>query len=374
MVNTTILRDYDSAVRAVYEAAVSPEAWPGAVIIFYRESEPAEFITCPELIPAIEVYQSGGWWKQDLHAQRALALQLDTGDVFHDALVATPREMESHPIYVDFFRKVGLGWLMSCVLLPDLDMLISLSVPRAKAKGPFQAGEIELLARLGRHVEQALRVSLRITGLECENATLFSAVDAVDACLFALDDDGRVMIANAAAARSRDNYFLDGDEALVPQAPDERERLFATLAAAAAPSSEVAPGPCVVTGRDGRRMAMWAIPVADGSQTRVGDGTRLLVFGSALDRNHAIDPSVLRDVFRLSLGEARLASLLGAGMEMREAATRLGVTEGTARIVLKRVFRKLGINRQAQLVQQLSNLRGWGPLGPATSSDGSGST
>ena len=381
MVNMSILRRFDGAVHAIYEAAIAPEKWPdalsrigamfdaeGAVIIFYRENEPADFISCPEMDSIVEVYQAGGWWKKDLHAQRALSLRLDSGDVFHDALVATPDEMETHPIYVDFFRNVGLGWLMSCVLLPDLDMLIGLSVPRAKAKGSFEAAEIEMLGHLGRHVEQALRVSLRITSLEAENETLFAAIDSVDACLFGLDDENRVTVANGAAMKSRDNYFLDGDDQLVPQAEDERDRLRATLAAASVPTSEIAPSPCVVTGRDRRRMALWAIPVSDASRSGAGFGSaRVLVFGTALDRNHAIDPTVLRDVFKLSLGEARLASLLGAGIEMREAAERLGVTEGTARVVLKRVFRKLGINRQAQLIQQLSNLGGWGTMPTATS-------
>ena len=383
MVDMSTLRRFDGAVHAIYEAAVSPEKWPdalsrvgslfdaeGAAIIFYQENEPAEFITCPELAPVIEVYQSGGWWERDLHAQRAIALDLDTGDVFHDALVATPNEMETHPIYADFFHKVGLGWLMSCVMLPDLDMLIGLSVPRAKGKGPYRDDEIALLGHLGRHAEQALRVSLRIASLEAEKSTLLAAIDAVDACLFCLDDECPVTMANAVAARARENYFLDREDRLVPQAAAERDRFGATVEAAIAPSGTGAPGPCMVTGRNGGRMAIWATPLSEASRARIGvEAARILVFGTALDRNHAIDPAVLRDVFGLSHGESRLASLLGAGLEMREAATRLGVTEGTARIVLKRVFRKLGINRQTQLIRQLSNLGGWGALGMAAPPD-----
>ena len=376
MEDTNTLRGFDCALRAIYEAAVAPERWPdalsrigrlfdaeGAVILFYRENEPADFISCPELVPAVEVYQAGRWWERDLHAQRAISLHLDGGDVFDDALVATPSEIQSHPIYVDFFARVGFGWLMSCVLLPDLDMLICLSVPRAKAKGAFAPHETEILGRIGRHVEQALRVSLRITSLEAENETLLSAIDSVDACLFGLDASGLIVVENASARASRANYFAVDCETLVPQKEAEREGLRATLAAAAALSDEAVPTPCVVTGRDGRRMALWALPITGASQPRFGAASaRILVFGTALDRNHAIDPAVLRDIFRLSLGEARLASLLGAGVDMREAASRLGVTEGTARIVLKRVFRKLGINRQTQLVRQLSTLGGWGPL------------
>jgi len=383
MSETTTLRSFGPVLRAVYDAALAPEHWPealsrigglfggeGAVIVFYRENEPADFIACPELVPAVEVYQAGGWWKRDLHAQRAIALNLAGGDVFNDALVASPDEIRSHPIYVEFFRQVGFGWLMSCVLLPDLDMLICLSVPRAKEKGAFRADEMELLRHLGGHVEQALRVSLRIASLEAENATCLAALDAVDGSLYALDEDGRVAFMNRDGEMSRGNYFLDDGDRLLPRVAAERRQFEARITAAHRAAEDAFPTPCVITGRDGRRMALWALPVTDASRVRIGEprAPRILLFGTALDRDRAIDPAVLRDVFSLSLGEARLASLLGAGLDMREAAARLGVTEGTARIVLKRVFRKLGVNRQAQLVRQLSHLGGWGSIGVETSS------
>ena len=88
----------------------------------------------------------------------------------------------------------------------------------------------------------------------------------------------------------------------------------------------------------------------------VRDSATTLLFATPVERRDMIDPAVIRDIFDLSPGEARLAALVGGGMEIRDVAGRLGITEGTARIVLKRVFRKLGINRQAQLVLQLSQL------------------
>ncbi len=363
------LRGFSQTLQAVYDAALAPENWPealsrigamfdgeGAVLFFYSGNAPADFIACPELAPAVRVYQSGGWWKRDLHAQRAIALHLGHGDVFNDEMVATPHEIETHPIYVEFFREVGFGWLMSSVLLPDLDMLICLSVPRAKAKGAFDEGEMEVLRRVGRHVEQALRVSLRLQALEAENTTLLTALDAVDACVFGLDEDGGVVFANRAAEASRANFFLGGGDRLIPQSPLERCRLDAGIAAARRASEDAAPTPCLLTGHDGRRLVVWALPATAASRPLFGDRqpVRILLYGTAAGSRTEVDPGVIRDVFDLSLGEARLASLIGAGVQVGAAAARLGVTEGTARVVLKRVFRKLGVNRQAELVLQLS--------------------
>ena len=381
------MRGFSDTLLAVYGAALAPEKWPsalsqvgamfdaeGAVVIFYSRNEPADFISCPELVPAVEIYQSGGWWRHDLHAQRAIALDLDGGDVFNDSLVATPEEIETHPIYAEFFRQVGFGWLMSTVLLPELDMLVCLSIPRAREKGGFLPDEMEVLRNVGRHVEHALRVSLRLASLEVENTTLVAALDGLSEPVFALDGSGRLAFMNRAGAACRDNYFLAGGDRLLPQDVTDRLEFEERIAAAVRCAEDETPTPCIIAGRDCRRMALWALPASHASP---GGGDHhapdILVFGTCLDTHHAIDPAVLRDVFSLSLGEARLASLIGAGVEMREAAARLGVTQGTARIVLKRIFRKLGVNRQAQLVRQLSNLGSWGSTSTALGSPPPGS-
>ncbi|MDU0959370.1 MAG: helix-turn-helix transcriptional regulator, partial [Bradyrhizobium sp.] len=67
-------------------------------------------------------------------------------------------------------------------------------------------------------------------------------------------------------------------------------------------------------------------------------------------------PAVIRDVLGLTLGEARVAALVGAGLPPRDAANRLGIAEDTARNVLKRVFQKVGISRQSELVGLLARL------------------
>jgi DNA-binding CsgD family transcriptional regulator len=64
----------------------------------------------------------------------------------------------------------------------------------------------------------------------------------------------------------------------------------------------------------------------------------------------------LRDIFGLTLGEARVASLVSSGVAPKEAADRLGIAEDTARNVLKRVFAKLDVSRQSELAALLGRL------------------
>jgi DNA-binding CsgD family transcriptional regulator len=62
---------------------------------------------------------------------------------------------------------------------------------------------------------------------------------------------------------------------------------------------------------------------------------------------------VIQGLFDLTPGEAKIAALIGAGDQPREAAAQLGIAEETARSFLKRVFAKTGVRRQAELVALL---------------------
>jgi DNA-binding CsgD family transcriptional regulator len=70
------------------------------------------------------------------------------------------------------------------------------------------------------------------------------------------------------------------------------------------------------------------------------------------------DPTLVRDVLGVTLGEARIASLIGSGLSPKEAAEKLGITEETARSVLKRVFSKVGVSRQSELAVLIARLSG----------------
>jgi len=80
----------------------------------------------------------------------------------------------------------------------------------------------------------------------------------------------------------------------------------------------------------------------------------VLVIDSAADVPP--DPALVRDVLGLTLGEARIASLVGSGITPQEAADKLGISKETVRTALKRVFAKVGVSRQSELAALLTRL------------------
>jgi PAS domain S-box-containing protein len=112
------------------------------------------------------------------------------------------------------------------------------------------------------------------------------------------------------------------------------------------------------------------IPAADGQQSFI---VRLMPIVGTTDNLHSTKtlgivtvtkvgsqepPSVdlLKTLFNLTSAEARVAELLGSGLQLQQVAERLGVSKETTRTELKRVFAKIGVSHQSQLTALLAML------------------
>jgi DNA-binding CsgD family transcriptional regulator len=74
------------------------------------------------------------------------------------------------------------------------------------------------------------------------------------------------------------------------------------------------------------------------------------------DPIHRIEPSQFLSGLGLTESESRLASCIISGMSLKTAASELELSEESARTYLKRVFSKMGVNRQAELVSAVAKL------------------
>jgi DNA-binding CsgD family transcriptional regulator len=109
---------------------------------------------------------------------------------------------------------------------------------------------------------------------------------------------------------------------------------------------------------DKRPLAVYVLPTGPSSHP----ATRFLAHACAIvlaidpEAGEPADTALVRDVLGLTLGEARMAALVGSGLAPREAAKKLSITQDTARSVLKHVFSKTGVSRQSELVVLLSRM------------------
>jgi DNA-binding CsgD family transcriptional regulator/PAS domain-containing protein len=365
-----------AAVEAIYAAAPDPALWPsalqaiadvfgdiGAILIWQRDDGGFGTIVSPSLAEAQRDYAENGWYLRDLPAQRAVERVLWLrGDAATDRDAVSDEEMEKHPIYTDFFARHDLRWRAIVGVAPDPHISVFVAIQRSGRKQPYSNAELALASRLGRHVEKSLRLSVRLLDAEMQNRGLGDALNRLGIGVFALDALGRVVFANPAAERLTGEQIEIVDGRLVLGSPGQRASIRSALDHMLRDGDDWFghdTKPILLRRPPPERpLAVYLLPLAPAASTaeRFLAHTRCIALIVEPKANAPADPAVVRDLLGVTLGEARLAALVGFGLAPADAAERLGISEETARTVLKRVYAKSGVSRQSELANLLARL------------------
>nr|WP_244645784.1 helix-turn-helix transcriptional regulator [Bradyrhizobium campsiandrae] len=365
-----------TAIEAIYDAAPNPSLWPqalgviadcfgdvGALLGWHRDDGSIGTIVSTNLIEAQRDYEESGWTKRDIGAIRASERgYFFNGEPYTNRHVVSKDEIHRDPFFVQFRAQHGLGPFAGVAVSPDPHVGVVLCMQGYAGRSEYSDAELATLSRIGRYVEKSLRLSIRLLDAELAKLGLGDALARIGIGVFALDSLGRVVFSNPAGQR------LIGDQLQLVQ-----DRLRIGSGAVRNTIDEVIartlrgdprglmddPKPVLVqsTGAD-RRLVVHLLPVAARTSPveQFLTHTRVIVLAIEQKLDKPADPAVVRDVLGLTLGEARIAALVGAGLPPKEAAERLGIAEDTARNVLKRVFSKVGVSRQSELATLLTKL------------------
>jgi DNA-binding CsgD family transcriptional regulator len=363
-----------AAVEAIYAAAAAPAQWPqalkaiadctddsAAILIYRRPDASAGVIISPGQEAAAEAYNTH-WWQHDLRLARSTDRgYLINGDTITDRHVVTDEEIATHPFYA-YLREFDLGWFAGTTVSPAENTWVGFSTQRSWRKPAFTDDELALHTRLGRHVENALRLGIRLINSEIVSATLGDALARLQVGVFLIDSIGQVAFSNPMGDQLVGDGLLSAHGKLSARFASEREALETAIAAVTngADALNAAPRPILVHGLDAERfLAIYVLPARMPSGHVVEHllaGVQAAVVVIPFRAGERADPSIVRDLLGLTLAEARIATLIGSGFAPRQAASELGITEETARTTLKRVFDKVGVSRQSELAVLLTRL------------------
>jgi DNA-binding CsgD family transcriptional regulator len=94
-------------------------------------------------------------------------------------------------------------------------------------------------------------------------------------------------------------------------------------------------------------------PVRSQDLWSVNGGGAAIIFITDPERAPMPTHRMLRDLFELTPTEAKVARSIAAGNDVPDAARELRISTNTVHTHLRRIFRKLGVCRQADLVRVL---------------------
>jgi DNA-binding CsgD family transcriptional regulator len=281
------------------------------------------------------------------------------GSVFVGEALISGAELRRTAFYADFGKRFDIVHVIGATIDAGATGTSVISINGSERRQPFSTTERALLTALMPHMQQALRLHRRILDAEHASNDLTGIIERSNRAYFLIDNHGRVVFMNGAAARlvsRRDGIAIDRGE--LRGADGDATTSLRRLVADAIQTSTaegIGAGGVMTLGRPSGRRPLIALVSAVSTDHQhqlpvTNNRPAALVLITDPESSVLLDDSALRAMFGLTPAEAKLTRLLAEGIGLNEAAARLGVGRETVRTRIKVIFEKTGTHRQAELV------------------------
>lgn len=348
-------------IDSIYEAAFVPELWQAVLdglaarsgsaagqLLVFNDIAPVQFKASDLTRPVVEEVVRSGW--QTSRRITYFFRQPCYGFVLaQNYFPSDVREDESHRLMTAKGFESQLGTIIP---MPSGDLAV-FTFERWRDLGSHEDSAIDYMNSVQAHLARAAFVACRL-GLE-RAQTAVSTLEALGVPAAAMTRTGKVLAVN--------QLFDTVGETVLPIA-------FGGLAIASAPANMLFQEAIAraLTGTD-RFVQSIPVPANDDQPPRVVHvlpllrnardtlfGAEILVAVTSMRLDSQVPSSpVLMGLFDLTPSEARLATALAVGRSLRQAASEMSISFGSARTYLAHIFAKTGTNQQSQLVSLLKS-------------------
>jgi DNA-binding CsgD family transcriptional regulator len=361
-----------AAIESFYDAAMDESLWPVALqtLADVTESQAASFwVMDGSEHPRLPTFICINFDQSSIRDYVGGMATLDptvrylvdnpTQAIVHDGLLSDQRDNDTRAYYDWHQRNVETRFRMVGQTRPAPGVQAGVALHRTRNAGRYQSDDIDHFSILQRHLARSLAIGFRIGSLGAMQQVGTEWLDRNTAAVILLDERGRAVFVNrnARAMQSqRDGIRLsaDGIGLSRKQDDDKLQRMIGrTLVPDASPTMSSGGSMRAIRPSGKRSYGIFVAPVSR--------QIAALSFFRPAACVVIIDPDVqpvlpvrrLQVVFGLTEAEARLASLLSAGGDLRSVAAELQITYGTARTRLAQIFQKTRTRRQGELIRLL---------------------
>lgn len=302
----------------------------------------------------------GGCWERDECIPRLRSLQ--DGQVARIRDLYTDEEKKTSPVYNRFRRVTRSQDGLFMVLDGSDGCRVVWSIADSAEPGSWNSDQITVIKRLAPHIRQFARVRRVLADAGALSASLTELLDNTRSGVIHLTRRGEILAANDRARELllKGDGLNDRDGILTAGTEDETFALRRLLARALARYGvQGAGGSMTITRSRSPAPLVLEVHPTRGSDAdhRTWEMGAIVLVVDPLNRAR-IDPALVATVLNLTPREARVAITLAAGHPAADIARALECAESTVRTHLKRIYRKLGINKQTELVRRILALEG----------------
>jgi DNA-binding CsgD family transcriptional regulator/PAS domain-containing protein len=261
-------------------------------------------------------------------------------------------------VYGTLTRPHGISDMVQTVVLREARRLAVVGANRHEGVGGLTNEDLAIMRLLVPHIRRTVKILDILDVRKIETQTLVATLDNLAAGVVIVADHGRILHANTAARRmlsAREPITAVNGVLSVHDAETNRELTSAIALARADEASMGSRGIGVPLPGEEPAVAH-VLPLAYGDlRTRVMPDATAAVFVTQESRA-APDIATFARSFGLTPAETRMLGHLACGETLVEAMETLGISRGTAKTHLARIFAKTGVSRQADLIALMERL------------------
>jgi len=370
MAGVTMSQDSDGdLIAAIYDATIEPSGWDAVVKRITGATKSVSgglVIHLPDLaqVPAahnIDPYYVNAY-VESWYRQNPISMYLETllpGELGTATHITQTESFRASAFFNKFVQPQGCSDVVGIGLLRSPSAAGFLALQRPPDAIWVEPKEWHLLETLAPHLKRAASIYQVLARSRATTDTLATAFASAGFAVFVLAADCRVIFANARAEdllrRKAGLHYEQGR--LTAETSALSVRLHAIAREAARPGgNEGKSGDTleISRGDDLPPLLAHVFPLAANRAVSIFDLDRPAAAVFVVDPNERFGTAISRFAkhFGLTAAEKGLLVELLRGHGLLAAATRLNITEGTARSHAKRIFSKTGTERQAELVRR----------------------
>ncbi|HZZ86797.1 MAG TPA: hypothetical protein VFE13_00550 [Caulobacteraceae bacterium] len=361
--------EYGAFVDLVYDAAIEPALWVKVLETFADLAGAAK-----AWMPSLDLSNGGGGGVLARIDPDRQTSYFDYYATVNPFVRPDPvRDAEPWPLTVvtdeDFFPKeefVGTEYFNDFLRPQEIHAVCIVRLARRNgvqttvnltrpARLPqFGAADIGVARRLQPHLIRALKVSQAIDHGARMAAHMAEALDRSSQAVFLLDQSGAIRHANREAERllaeATALCSLGGQLSAVPVAATRTLEHLVLRAASRDPAVRSGGSMAIVTPLRQAPLTLTVAPMRP-DRTVWTSTSWVIVCANDLAKAVRAPEHQMRQLFGLTVAEARVALALFDGASPREAAEALGVSFHTVRSQLARIYEKTQTHRQSELMR-----------------------
>jgi DNA-binding CsgD family transcriptional regulator/PAS domain-containing protein len=298
------------------------------------------------------MFISSDWYKRDIRVRGVPHLR--HSGVFSEQHYTTPDEIARHPYFQELLGPMGLRWSAIVRMKAGADLWV-VALQRSLKQGPYSDEELAKLNNLSADISAAGAVTNALGFARAEAA--LEAFELSGSPVILLDRNGKVLRLNQAAERMIGPDLQIVQRRVIPSCSNAAALLDRALHILLwmPPDGASAPG-VVVVPRFGRApLLAYPVRLAAVSVDPLAPCQAAIVFHDPEERPMP-SHQALKACYGLTEAEAKLAVRLGTGDDLSDAADALTISKVTARNQLAAAMRKMGVNRQAELVAAVARV------------------